>query len=38
MLEDVARIRRLTPEARLAEVANVSRFAEAVRRDSPSPV
>ena len=38
MLADVARIRRLTPEARLAEVANVSRFAEAVRRDSPSPV
>jgi len=32
MLDDVARIRRLTPEARLAEVANVSRFAEAVRR------
>lgn len=32
MLEDVARIRRLSPEARLAEVANLSRFAAAVRR------
>ena len=32
MLSDVARIRSLSPEARLAEVANVSRFAGAVRR------
>lgn len=32
MLDDVARIRALTPEARLAEVANMSRFAAAVRR------
>ncbi len=32
MLADVARIRALTPEARLAEVANMSRFALAVRR------
>lgn len=38
MLADVARIRRLSPEARLAEVANVSRFADAVRRGSPSTV
>lgn len=32
MLTDVARIRALTPEARLAEVANLSRFERAVRR------
>lgn len=32
MLSDVTRIRALTPEARLAEVANMSRFAAAVRR------
>ncbi len=31
MLADVARIRALSPEARLAEVANVHRFAMAVR-------
>lgn len=34
MLADVARIRSLSPEARLAEVANLSRFTiMAVRRD-----
>lgn len=32
MLEDVARILRLTPEERLAEVSNVSRFVTAARR------
>jgi transcriptional regulator with XRE-family HTH domain len=32
MLDDVARILSLTPDARLAEVANASRFASAVRR------
>lgn len=32
MLADVARIRRLTPEQRLAEVANLSRFESAVHR------
>jgi len=32
MLEDVARILRLTPEERLAEVRNVSRFLAAARR------
>jgi hypothetical protein len=32
MLDDVARIRRLTPEQRLAEVANLSRFLAAARR------
>jgi len=32
MLDDVARILSLTPEARLREVANASRFASAVRR------
>jgi hypothetical protein len=32
MLNDVARIRSLPPEARLAEVANVSRFLAAARR------
>ncbi|MEP6591785.1 MAG: helix-turn-helix transcriptional regulator [Gemmatimonadota bacterium] len=32
MLTDVARIRGLSPEARLREVANVSRLAAAVRR------
>jgi transcriptional regulator with XRE-family HTH domain len=32
MLADVARIRALTPEARLAEVANLSHFERAVRR------
>jgi len=32
MLSDVARIRALSPEARLAEVANVSRFTHAARR------
>jgi transcriptional regulator with XRE-family HTH domain len=32
MLEDVARILSLTPEERLREVANVSRFASAARR------
>jgi hypothetical protein len=32
MLEDVARILALTPEQRLREVANVSRFRSAARR------
>lgn len=32
MLDDVARIRALTPEARLAEVANLGRFLAAARR------
>jgi transcriptional regulator with XRE-family HTH domain len=32
MLDDVARILSLTPEERLREVANASRFASAVRR------
>jgi transcriptional regulator with XRE-family HTH domain len=32
MLEDVARILSLTPEQRLREVANVSRFESAARR------
>ena len=32
MLEDVARILSLTPEQRLREVGNVSRFASAARR------
>src|SRR5262245_16876303 len=32
MLEDVARILALTPEQRLREVANVSRFAAVARR------
>jgi len=32
MLDDVARILSLTPEQRLREVANASRFASAVRR------
>jgi predicted transcriptional regulator len=32
MLDDVARILRLTPEQRLAEVANLSRFEAAARR------
>ncbi len=32
MLDDVARIRRLTPEQRLAEVANLSRFVASARR------
>ena len=32
MLDDVARILALTPEQRLLEVRNVSRFAAAVRR------
>jgi transcriptional regulator with XRE-family HTH domain len=32
MLADVARIRKLSPENRLAETANMSRFAAAVRR------
>ncbi|MBA2290828.1 MAG: helix-turn-helix transcriptional regulator [Gemmatimonadales bacterium] len=32
MLADVARIRALSPEARLAEVANASRFITAARR------
>lgn len=32
MLDDVARILRLTPEQRLTEVGNVSRFEHAVRR------
>jgi transcriptional regulator with XRE-family HTH domain len=32
MLEDVARILRLTPEERLREVANLSRFVAAARR------
>jgi transcriptional regulator with XRE-family HTH domain len=32
MLADVARIRALTPEQRLAEVANLGRFDAAVRR------
>lgn len=32
MLADVARIRALTPESRLAEVANFHRFSAAVRR------
>jgi hypothetical protein len=32
MLEDVARILSLTPEQRLLEVRNVSRFAVAARR------
>ncbi len=34
MLDDVRRIRSLTPEARLAEVANLSRFVAAARRVS----
>jgi transcriptional regulator with XRE-family HTH domain len=33
LLEDVPRILRLTPEARLREVANLSRFLAAARRD-----
>ena len=32
MLDDVARILRLTPEARLRELANVGRFVAAARR------
>ena len=32
MLDDVARIRALSPEARLAEVANLSRFVAATHR------
>ena len=32
MLDDVARILRLTPEQRLIEVRNLSRFASAARR------
>ena len=32
MLDDVARILRLTPEERLAEVANTNRFATVARR------
>ena len=32
MLEDVARILALTPEQRLREVGNVSRFESAARR------
>lgn len=32
MLEDVPRILELTPEARLAELANTSRFLSAVKR------
>lgn len=32
MLDDVSRILRLTPEQRLEEVANVSRFTSTVRR------
>jgi hypothetical protein len=32
MLEDVARILALTPEERLREVRNVSRFESAARR------
>ena len=32
MMQDVARIRALTPEARLAELSNASRFLTAVRR------
>jgi transcriptional regulator with XRE-family HTH domain len=32
MLEDVARILRLTPEERLLEIRNLSRFAAAARR------
>jgi len=32
MLDDVGRILRLTPEERLAEVRNVSRFTAAARR------
>lgn len=32
MLEDVARILRLTPTERLAEVRNIARFAHAARR------
>jgi hypothetical protein len=32
MLNDMTRIRRLTPEQRLQEVANVSRFSAAARR------
>jgi hypothetical protein len=32
MLADVARIRKLSPESRLAETANMSRFAATVRR------
>jgi transcriptional regulator with XRE-family HTH domain len=32
MLQDVARIRALSPEARLAEVVNLSRFVAAARR------
>ncbi len=32
MLDDVARILRLTPEERLAEIANASRLTTAVRR------
>ncbi|MCC6931226.1 MAG: hypothetical protein IT359_19715 [Gemmatimonadaceae bacterium] len=34
VLDDVARIRRLSPEDRLAEVANVSRFLAAARRST----
>ncbi|CAN5334016.1 hypothetical protein BH24PSE2_BH24PSE2_20970 [soil metagenome] len=32
MLEDIARILNLTPEARLLEIHNISRFAAAARR------
>lgn len=32
MLEDVSRILNLTPEARLLEIRNISRFAAAARR------
>ena len=34
MLDDVGRIRRLSPEERLAEVANLSRFLPAARRST----
>lgn len=37
MLDDVARIRRLTPEERLAEVANLSRFLTLARRADLRP-
>jgi hypothetical protein len=35
MLDDVPRIRRLTPEERLLELRNVSRFVTAARRRFP---
>lgn len=38
MLEDVARILRLTPEERLLEARNLGRFESAARRVSARPV